>query len=140
MGERELRTAPLTTNEESSRVWQVIQNERRNRQSTTVEQQRRFAMPDNTPPVEPSSHVVSGQWEPGRMLYACHMTEEGRTCLGMRENQFITVIDPEEEGGSAGGVAGSQAHDEGNNELSSGGFGEYGSEKNWRKIVLEIWE
>ena len=90
MGERELRTAPLTTNEESSRVWQVIQNERRNRQSTTVEQQRRFAMPDNTPLIEPTSQVDSGQWEPGRIWHACPITEEGRTFLGMREKQFIS--------------------------------------------------
>ena len=58
-------------------------------------------MPDDTPLVQPSQ-VVSGQWEPGKVLHACPLTKEGRLLLGMKELQQVGVIDPIEEGSSAG--------------------------------------
>ena len=49
VGEKELRTAALITNEESARVWQVIQRERMKRTSAAVETHRGFAIvPDST--------------------------------------------------------------------------------------------
>ncbi len=111
VGERELRTAPLTTNEKSTRAWQVIQSERAKRQSVEVEPPSIFAVPDDTPLVRPSQ-VVSGQWEPGLVLHACPLTEEGRLLLGMKNMQSVGVIDPIEEGSSAGVAGSSENHDE----------------------------
>ena len=78
-GDNELRTDSFTTNEEADRVWHVIQKERMKRKSTNeVEPQRRCTIADKTPLVQPSQ-VISGQWEPGLILHACPITEEGRT-------------------------------------------------------------
>ena len=102
VGERELRTAPLTTNEKSARAWQLIQSERANRQSVVVEQpSSSFAAPDDIPLVQPSQ-VVSGQWETEKLLHACPLTKEGRLLLGMKNMQNAGVIDLIEEGSSAG--------------------------------------
>ena len=102
VGERELRTAPLTTNEKFVRAWQVIiQNERASKQSAVDLSSRSFAVPDDTPRVQPSQ-VVSGQWEPGKVLHACLLTKDGRILLGMEKLQRVGVIDPIEEGSSAG--------------------------------------
>ena len=102
VGERELRTAPLTTNEEADQAWKVIQKERVKRKTTLVETQGTFAVTDETPLVPPTSQVVSGQWEPGKILHACPMTEEGQILLGLKKSLMVAVISPEEEGGSAG--------------------------------------
>ena len=75
--EKELRIDSFTTNEEADRVWHAIQSKRMKRKPTKVEPQRRFTIPDNTPLVQPSQ-VISGQWEPGLILHACPITEEGR--------------------------------------------------------------
>ena len=91
--ERELRNKPLTTNEESTRAWQVIQKDRIKRQLTTVEPRYVSAIiPDKTSLVEPS-HTVSGQWEPGIILHACPMTEEGRTLLNIHGRKTINSSD-----------------------------------------------
>ena len=44
VGERELRTAPITTSEQSVQTWKVIQKERAKRLSKIVEANRRFAI------------------------------------------------------------------------------------------------
>ena len=46
--------------------------------------------------------VISGQWDPGLVVHACPTTEEGRSLLGLIEKQTISVIVPEDEGGSFG--------------------------------------
>ena len=56
-GERELRTSLLTTNEEATRAWKVIQNERVKRKSIGIEKQRIFVVPDETPLVKPTSQL-----------------------------------------------------------------------------------
>ena len=53
-----------------------------------VEPQRRFTISDNTPLVQPSQ-VISGQWEPGLILHAYPITEEGRTFFAMNPNQSV---------------------------------------------------
>ena len=58
-------------------------------------------MPGDTPLVQPSQ-VVSGQWEPAKVLHARPLTKEGRLFLGMKKTQQVGVIDPIEEGSSAG--------------------------------------
>lgn len=80
MGERELKTASLSTNEETARAWKVIQHQRLKRQSATIETQRKFAVPDDTPLGQTTSQVVIGQWEPGLILHACPTTK-GQTFL-----------------------------------------------------------
>ena len=60
--------------------------------------------------------VISGQWEPGLVLHACPIIEEGRYLLGLIDKQTITVINAEDEGGSAG-VAGSHHPTDDNEEL-----------------------
>ena len=115
MGERELRTAPFTTSEQSAQTWKVIQNERAKPQPKIVEPNRRFAIPDETPLVRPTS-VISSQWEPGLVLHACPTTEEIRSLLGLIGKQTISVNDPEDEGGSTG-VAGSPDPTDNNEEL-----------------------
>ena len=62
-------------------------------------------MPDNTPLVQPSQ-VRSGQWEPGLILHACPITEEGRTFFDLNDEKIIAVINPEE--GDGAGLASSQ--------------------------------
>ena len=96
VGERELRTAPPTANEESAFKWQVIQSERNKQEPRKVEKERKFAVPDNTPLVQPTS-VVSGQWDSGVMLHACPITEEGQRILGLKENQQVTVINSQSQ-------------------------------------------
>ena len=75
------------------------------RKSTKVEPQRRFTIPDNTPLVQPSQ-VVSGQWQPGFILHACPITEEGRTFFDLNDEKLIAVINPE---GDGAGLACSQS-------------------------------
>lgn len=97
-----MKTA-LATTETSARAWQVIQNERTKRQYVAVEPPSRFAVPDDTPLVQPSQIVInSGQWEPGKVLHACPLTKEGRLLFGMKNIQNVGVIDPIQERGSAG--------------------------------------
>ena len=111
-GEKELRTDSFTTNEKADRVWHVIQKERMKRKSTKLEPQRRFTIPDNTPLVQPSQ-VISGQWEPGLILHACPITEEGRTFFYLNHEKLIAVINPED--GDGAGLASSQGSNQ--NEL-----------------------
>ena len=79
-------------------------DERAKRLSKIVVPNRRFAIPDETPLVRPTS-VISGQWEPRPVLHACPITEKGRSLLDLIEKQTISVIHPEDVGGSVG-VAG----------------------------------
>ena len=60
--------------------------------------------------------VISGQWEPGLVLHACPITEEERSLLGLVGKQNISVINPEDEGGSAG-VVGNPDPTDNNEEL-----------------------
>ena len=99
-----MRTDSFTTNEEAD-FWHVIQKERMKRKSTKVEPQRRFTIPDNTPLVQPSQ-VVGGQWEPGLILRACPITEEGRTFFDLNDEKLIAVVNP--EAGDGAGLASSQ--------------------------------
>ena len=115
VGEKELRIAPFTTSEQSAQTWNVIQKERAKRLSKIVEPKRRFAIPDETPLVRPTS-VISGQWKPGLVLHACPITEEERFVLGLIEKQTISVINPEDGRGSAG-VAGNPGPTDNNEEL-----------------------
>ena len=82
----------------------------------TVETKRRFAIPDSTPLVRPASHVVSVQWEPGLILHACPMKEEGIDLLGLKEKSLVAVNNPEDEGSGAG-LASSQDNGDNNGEL-----------------------
>ena len=75
------------------------------RKTTKVEPQRRCTIPDNTPLVQPSQ-VISRQWEPGFILHACPITEEGRTFFDLNDEKIIAVINPEE--GDGAGLASSQ--------------------------------
>ena len=115
VGARELKSTPLTTKEETTRVWEMIQTERRKRKSTAVEKQRTFAVPDDTPLIHQTLQAVGGQWEPGLILHACPMTEERQRFLGLRENHMVAVINPLE--GSGTGVASSQNQVTANEEL-----------------------
>ena len=115
VGKRELRAAPFTTIEQSAQTWKVIQKERARRLSKIVEPNRRFSIPDETPLVRPTP-VISGQWEPGLVLHACPITEEGRSLLGLVGKQTISVINPEDEGGRAG-VVGNPDPSDNNEEL-----------------------
>ena len=64
-----------------------------------------YAVPDDSPLTYPDeSSVVRGQLEPGLMLHARQMTEEGRKLLGSRSKQDVAVKNPE-GGGSAGAAA-----------------------------------
>lgn len=82
---REQRTAPFSRPTKSQlEFWQVIQNEFMKRKSTKAVKRRRFAAPNDTPLVEPTSTVASGQWEPRLIFRACPMTKEGEKLLGLQ--------------------------------------------------------
>ena len=85
VGERKRSMAPLTTDEEARRTWQVIQKAR----SREVYRTRMFVIRGNTPLTKPvKSLVTGGQLDPGLLLYACPPTEECKTCwVLMRSNQ-----------------------------------------------------
>ena len=51
---------------------------------------------------------MSGQWEPGLIIHACAMTEEGQEFLSLDKKQIVAVINPEEDIDSVAGLAGSQ--------------------------------
>ena len=104
-GEEELRTDSFTTNEEAD-FWHVIQKERMKRKSTKVEPQRRFTLPDSTPLVQPSQ-VISGQWEPGLILHACPITEEGRSFFDIKDEKLVGSISPEGDGAGSASNQGS---------------------------------
>ena len=102
------------------------------RKSTKVEPQRRFTIPDNTPLVQPSQ-VVSGQWQPGFILHACPITEEGRTFFDLNDEKLIAVINPEE--GDGAGLACSQSSNQ--NELPEDELDSYRSSRIRRKFMRE---
>ena len=65
-----------------------------------------YAVPDDSPLTYPDeSSVVRGQLEPGLMLHACPMTEEGTEFVGSRSKQDVAAINPGEGGDSAGAAA-----------------------------------
>ena len=51
---------------------------------------------------------MSGQWEPGLILHACAMTEEGQEFLSLDTKPIVAVINPEEDNDSVARLACSQ--------------------------------
>ena len=91
-GERKHRPAIPITHEQARLSWQLIQRDRKWKQNQTrpPEGPRVYAVPDDSPLTYPDEiSVVRGQLEPGLMLHACPMTEEGRQLLGLKSKQDV---------------------------------------------------
>lgn len=89
--------------------------EQRRAQRTDQYQMRRpesprvYTIRDEEPLSEPDEKlVVSGQLEPGLILHACPMTEEGREFLYSGSIQDVAVIIPDGGGSSGGAGAGAE--------------------------------
>ena len=67
-----------------------------------------MCVPDDSKLVDPGDVVVSGQIEPGVIMYAVPVTEVGRRLLGVGQKPNVHAITRGEGSGSGSGDTGSQ--------------------------------
>lgn len=84
VGEREHRIAPFTTDEETIRIWPVIQDDRDIKRSWSTEKLPIFYIRDGTPLVDPNPRLVSGQLDSGLALHGTVATSTSWTDCGSR--------------------------------------------------------
>ena len=95
---------PLTTSEAAELTLRQIQGHAEKRVSYTS---GRMCVPDDSKLVDPGDVVVSGQIEPGVIMYAVPVTEVGRRLLGVGQKPNVHAITRGEGSGSGSGDTGS---------------------------------
>lgn len=118
------RAVPLTTSEAAGLTLRQIQGHAEKRVSNTS---GRMCVPDDSKLVDPGDVVLSGQTEPGVIMYAVPVTEVGRRLLEVGQKSNVHAITQGEGSGSGSGGTGSNERVGGSGGNGGGASGSVGN-------------